>query len=87
MSESENETDRLLAEYDVLPIATPDDVMISSIKGSGEIVFISCKHPLPDSPRWAKLVDVQVQSAPAEATMMNPSGAEMPILNLDGVGK
>ena len=73
----------LLAEYDVLPIATPEDVMISSVRGSGEVKFVSCKHPLPDSPNWAKFEDVKVISGPTVATMSNTTAGEMPIYNLD----
>ncbi len=73
----------LLAEFDVLPIATPSDVMISTVKGNGEVGFVSCKHPLPDSPRWAKVQDVEIKSGPPEAAMSNPTTSEMPIYNLD----
>lgn len=35
-----------LAEYDVLPIATESDVMVSAVRSDG-IELVSCDHPLP----------------------------------------
>lgn len=66
-----------LAEYEVLPIATPDDVMVSVVRGG--IEFASIDHPiggvlsLPDGDDW-------VRSKPLTVDVSQPTPADTPIL-------
>ena len=55
-----------LAEYADLPIATPDEVMVSAVRGGADLGFVACKHPL-DGMRMA---------ATAELTVWHPQTGE-----------
>ena len=51
-----------LAEYEVLPIATSDDVMVSVVRGDG-IDFASIDHPIPPVMPLATAGDLTVEQA------------------------
>jgi hypothetical protein len=51
-----------LAEYDVLPIATANDVMVSIVRGDG-IDFASIDHPIPPVMPLATTGDLTVETA------------------------
>jgi hypothetical protein len=52
-----------LADFDVLPIASEYDVMVSAVRG-GEVAFGSIDHPVPEALPLATGVDVAVRRGP-----------------------
>jgi hypothetical protein len=50
-----------LAEFDILPIATPNDVMVSALRGEGSIGLVACDHPLPGVMPLALASEMDVQ--------------------------
>ena len=81
-----------LAEYDVLPIATAADVMVSVVRGS-DVQFGSLDHPIPDTLPLASGTDVTVHRGPTagELSCPDPTGmavylmppSDKPVLNGD----
>jgi hypothetical protein len=63
-----------LAVYDVLPIATPDDVMVHVVKGRG-VEFATMEHPLPGVMPVAEAGDVVMKQPPAEYTQPTTTDA------------
>jgi hypothetical protein len=64
-----------LAEFDVLPIATASDVMVSAVRG-GEVRFGSINHPVPETMPLASAADVTVHRGPTagELSCPDPNG-------------
>jgi hypothetical protein len=60
-----------LAEYDVLPIATASDVMVSVVRG-GEVRFGSINHPVPETIPLASAGDVTVHRGPTAGELSCP---------------
>jgi hypothetical protein len=54
-----------LAEYEVLPVATPGDVFVSAVRRDPDLVLVACDHPLPGRMRLATAADLRVQPTPA----------------------
>ncbi len=67
-----------LAEYDVLPIATSNDVMVSSVRG-GDVRFGSISHPVPDTMPLASATDVTVHRGPAAGELACPEPGGMAV--------
>lgn len=73
-----------LAEYDVLPIATESDVMVSAVR-SGGIELVACDHPLPGVMPLA--ASDEISFARVEAGGMSvPSPADAPVF-VEGLDK
>lgn len=70
-----------LAGYDVLPIATASDVMISSVRGN-EVRFGSINHPVPDAMPLASGADVTIHRGPVagELSCPDPGGAAVYVM-------
>jgi hypothetical protein len=49
-----------LAEFDVLPIATESDVMVSVVRGDRSPGFVACNHPVPEALELATAEDLEV---------------------------
>lgn len=64
-----------LADFAVLPIATPDDVMVSAVRGNAESALVSVRSPLSEL-ALATNEDVEIDDAgtgelvPGDAAMM-----------------
>jgi hypothetical protein len=67
-----------LAEYDVLPIATASDVMVSAVRGS-EVRFGSIHHPVPEMMPLASGADVTVHRGPAAGELSCPDPGGMAV--------
>lgn len=73
-----------LAEYAVLPIATPDDVMVSAVRNGDRVGFVACDHPLPGVMPLAGADDLAVSRATAgELSLPTPDDAPVFVDNLD----
>jgi hypothetical protein len=57
-----------LSEYAVLPVATPDDVMVSAVRGPGDTGFVVVKSPL---------IDVLALATPDDVEIENPGSGEV----------
>lgn len=70
-----------LAEYDVLPVATASDVMVSAVRGGG-VGFGSIDHPVPDAMPLASAGEVSVVHGPAagELSCPEPGGMAMYVM-------
>lgn len=68
----------LLAEYDVLPIATASDVMVSAVRGS-DVRFGSIHHPVPDTMPLASGADVTVHRGPMAGELSCPEPGGMAV--------
>lgn len=66
-----------LAEYDVLPIATESDVMVSTVR-SDRIELVACEHPLPGVMPLATPSDITVARTDA-GSMSTPTLADAPV--------
>ena len=73
-----------LAEYDVLPIATASDVMVSAVRGN-DIQFGSIHHPIPDVMPLMTGADVIVLKGPAagELSCPDPDGMAVYVMPSD----
>lgn len=60
-----------LAEYDVLPVATASDVMVSAVRG-GDVRFGSISHPVPEVMPLATGGDVTVLKGPTAGELACP---------------
>ncbi len=67
-----------LAEYDVLPIATSGDVMVSAVRG-GDVRFGSISHPVPDSMPLTSAADVTVHRGPTAGELACPEPGGMAV--------
>lgn len=67
-----------LAEYDVLPIATAEDVMVSAVRG-GDLRFGSISHPVPDVMPLASAGEVSVLRGPAAGEFSCPEPGGMAV--------
>lgn len=67
-----------LAEYDVLPIATAADVMVSAVRG-GDIRFGSIDHPVPDTMPLVSAADVNVSRGPTAGELSCPEPGDSPL--------
>jgi hypothetical protein len=67
-----------LAEYDVLPIATASDVMVSAVRGS-DVRFGSISHPVPDTLPLTSVTDVTVHRGPAAGELSCPEPGGMAV--------
>lgn len=67
-----------LAEYDVLPIATAEDVMVSVVRG-GDLRFGSISHPVPDVMPLASAGEVSVIRGPAAGELSCPEPGGMAV--------
>ncbi len=67
-----------LAEYDVLPIATSGDVMVSAVHG-GDVRFGSISHPVPDAMPLASAADVTVRRGPTAGELASPEPGGMAV--------
>ena len=67
-----------LAGYDVLPIATADDVMVHSVRGS-DVGFASIDHPIPETMPLATSADVSVHRGPTAGALSCPEPGDMPV--------
>ena len=67
-----------LAEYDVLPIATAADVMVSAVRGS-DVRFGSIHHPVPDTMPLASAADVTVYRGPVAGELSCPEPGGMAV--------
>jgi anti-sigma factor RsiW len=52
-----------LAEFAVLPIATPDDVMVSAVRGNAASGLVSVRSPLSEALALATTEDVEIDDA------------------------
>jgi hypothetical protein len=73
-----------LAEYDVLPIATESDVMVSAVRSNG-IGLVACDHPLPGVMPLATSDDISVARVEAGG-MSVPTPADAPLF-VEGLDK
>ncbi len=73
-----------LAEYDVLPIATESDVMVSAVR-SNNIELVACDHPLPGVMPLATPNDISVARTDAGG-MSVPTPADAPLF-VEGLDK
>jgi hypothetical protein len=75
-----------LFAYTDLPIATADEVMISSIRGNAEPILLACEYPLPGPLALAAAHEITLDSqtiAAAESwTLSLPAPEDAPILTL-----
>jgi hypothetical protein len=71
-------TDDPLAEYDVLPIATAADVMVSAVRG-GDIRFGSIDHPVPNTMPLASAAEVIVSRGPTAGELSCPEPGDAPL--------
>lgn len=73
-----------LAEYDVLPIATASDVMVSAVRGN-EIQFGSINHPIPEVMPLMTGADVIVLKGPptGELSCPDPDGTAVYVMPSD----
>jgi hypothetical protein len=67
-----------LAGYDVLPVATPSDVMVSAVRGVG-VEFGSIDHPIPEVMPLATSADVIVHRGPAAGELCVPDPGGMAV--------
>ena len=67
-----------LAGYDVLPIATASDVMVSAVGGS-ELRFGSINHPIPEVMPLASGADVTVLRGPVAGELSCPDPGGMAV--------
>lgn len=67
-----------LAEYDVLPVATPSDVMVSAVRGGG-VGFGSINHPVPEVMPLATAADVIVHRGPIAGELCVPEQGGMAV--------
>lgn len=67
-----------LAEYDVLPVATPSDVMVSAVRG-GDIGFGSIDHPIPEVMPLATAADLVVRRGPTAGELCVPEPGGMAV--------
>lgn len=72
-----------LAEYDVLPVATASDVMVSAVRGS-DLQFGSINHPIPDVMPLMTGADVSVLKGTAgELSCPDPDGMAVYVMPTD----
>jgi anti-sigma factor RsiW len=65
-----------LAEYAVLPVATPDDVMVNAVRGPRDTGFVAVKPPLAEVLALATPEDAEVEN-PGSASVQEGDGAMM----------
>jgi hypothetical protein len=72
-----------LADYAVLPIATPDDVMVSAVRNGDGLGFVACDHPLPGVIPLVTAADLTVTKGTAgELSLPDPADAPV-IMDVD----
>ncbi len=68
-----------LAEYDDLPIATPAEARVSSIRGDVAPVFVACDDLLPEVLELATAEEMQIQKTGRSALSM-PGPNDVPMI-------
>jgi anti-sigma factor RsiW len=75
----------LLAEFSVLPVAGPNDVMISAVRGNTGVGLVTVNHPIPDTLELATGNDLDIEMSAflklgTGWEVSQPDAADAPVL-------